>query len=77
MRYNHETKKIKFFRYKNNEKYKPTKWLYIYRYKKLLRELRNVGKEQINKRIQLLKEGAYVPNDLLNSFLKAHGSCSN
>jgi hypothetical protein len=36
-----------------------------------------MGRDQIESRLKLLKEGSYVPNDLLTITLKSYGNFSN
>lgn len=52
----------------------PLEWGYIWRYRSTVRKLREVGREVIVKRIQSLKNGDHVPEDLLSHLLKTHGN---
>ena len=42
-------------------------------YAKVVGNLRQLGREQIESRLKLIQEGSYVPNDLLTIALKSHG----
>ena len=55
-------------------KYKPWEWNYIYQYKKVLRKLREIGRNEILNRIELLKQGDYMADDILTNLLKTHGN---
>jgi hypothetical protein len=50
-------------------KHNPLNWLYIYRYRRIIRELRKIGRDQINLRIEAIKNNEYVPNDILTTIL--------
>lgn len=52
--------------------YKPWEWNYIYQYKKVLRKLREIGRNEILNRIELLKQGDYMADDILTNLLKTH-----
>jgi hypothetical protein len=41
--------------------------------KKIVSDLRNLAKNQIETRLKLLQDGSYVPNDILAITLKSHG----
>ena len=41
--------------------------------KKIVSDLRNLAKNQIEHRLKLLQDGSYVPNDILAITLKTHG----
>ena len=41
--------------------------------KKIVSDLRNLAKNQIETRLKLLQDGSYVPNDILAITLKTHG----
>lgn len=45
--------------------------------RKIIKELRKMGHEQIMNRIKLLKEGCYVATDLLSIALKESGKYKN
>lgn len=54
-------------------KYKPYEWKFIHNYKKLIRELRRMCKGQILNQLVYIKEGAYLPNHILNNLYNSHG----
>jgi hypothetical protein len=58
-------------------KYKPHKWPSIWRYRQVIRYLRRVGREQIVARINAIKNGDYLPNDILTSILKSHSNLNS
>lgn len=49
----------------------PHEIIYKMNYKKIITELRNLGKEQIEKRLKLIQEGLSAPSDLLSIVLKS------
>lgn len=49
----------------------PNEILYKYKYKKIIKELREIGREQILSRIKLIQVDEYVPSDLLSITLKS------
>nr|QEV83801.1 cytochrome P450 [Brachionus rotundiformis] len=51
-------------------KYNPFEWNYIQRYKKLLNDLRNLGRAQIHSRIKALEDDNYVKDDLITLMVK-------
>ena len=53
--------------------YFPTELIYKYKLKKIIEELRNLGRDQILSRIKLIQDGQYVPSDLLSITLKTTG----
>jgi len=53
-------------------KFKPHKWPLIWKYRKVVRYLRKVGREQIVARINAIKNGEYLPNDILTTILNSH-----
>ena len=53
-------------------KWKPHKWPQIMRYRKVVRYLRQVGREQILNRLNAIKNGDYLPNDILTTILNTH-----
>jgi len=62
----------KIFSYKKF-KYKPTEWNFIRKYKRLLKKLRKIAREQIEQRLLMIKEDSYIPKDILSNLLKSHG----
>jgi hypothetical protein len=42
-------------------------------YIKVIKNLRQIGRQQIESRLKLLQEGSYVPQDLLTITLKSYG----
>lgn len=47
---------------------------YKSKYVKVVENLREIGRNQIESRLKLLQEGSYVPNDLLTITLKSYGN---
>lgn len=52
--------------------YNPLEWGYIYRYKQNLNKLREIGRNEILKRLKLLENNDYVIDDILTYLLKSH-----
>jgi len=42
-------------------------------YAKIIEFFRQLGRNQIESRLKLIKEGSYIPNDLLTITLKSYG----
>ena len=55
-------------------KLKPHKWPLIWQYRQVIRYLRQVGREQIVARINAIKNGDYLPNDILTTILNTHSN---
>ena len=55
-------------------KLKPRGWIFVQKYKKILKNLRDIGREQIQNRIKAVAEGQYIQNDLLANIFKSHGN---
>jgi hypothetical protein len=51
-------------------KFKPHRWSEMREMKKSIRKLRNLGREQILKRLKMIEENQELPNDMLTMFLK-------
>lgn len=48
--------------------------MYIHRYKKTLRKLREIGRNEILSRLELIKNDEdYMTDDMLTKLLKSHG----
>ena len=54
-------------------KYKLNKRGKIAKYRKLVRTLRDVGRQQILNRIEAIKNGEVLPDDILTAILKNYG----
>jgi hypothetical protein len=54
-------------------KYKPNKWSFLNKHRQAIKFLRDTGREQILKRIEMIKENQELPNDILTTILKSHG----
>lgn len=54
---------------------KPHKWPFIWEYRKVVRYLRRVGREQITARINAIKNNENLPNDILTTILNSHSIC--
>ena len=55
-------------------KYKPHKMGFIKKHKTEVRYLRETGRTQILKRLEMIKNNEELPNDILTSILKSHGN---
>ena len=55
-------------------KYKPHKMGFIKKHKTAVRYLRETGRTQILKRLEMIKNNEELPNDILTSILKSHGN---
>ena len=56
-------------------RFSPSNIKFKYFCKPLIRKLRQMGQDQIMDRIKLLKDGSYVPTDLLSITLKESRIC--
>ena len=43
-------------------------------YAKIVANLRQLGRNQIESRLKLIQEGSYIPNDILTITLKSYGN---
>ena len=53
-------------------KFKPYKWPFLYKHRQAVRFLRKTGKEQILKRLEMIKNNDELPNDILTTILMCH-----
>lgn len=51
----------------------PSELIYSYKYKKIVKKLRALGKDQLINRLKTINDGLYTPSDLLNAILKTSG----
>jgi cholesterol 24(S)-hydroxylase len=54
-------------------KFKPNKWNHIRKHRESIRYLRETGRQQLQKRLEMIKNGEELPNDILTNILKSHG----
>ena len=54
-------------------KFKPNKWNQIRKHRQSIRYLRETGREQLEKRLEMIKNNQELPNDILTAILKSHG----
>jgi hypothetical protein len=54
-------------------KFKPHKWGFLIKYSQSVRYLRDTGREQLVKRLEMIKNNQELPNDILTTILKSHG----
>ena len=52
--------------------YKPHKWLFLSKHRKAIRFLRETGRQQLLKRLEIMKENKDFPNDILTTILMSH-----
>jgi len=52
--------------------YKPSKWSFIRESKKVFRYLRDIGRKALIARLNAMKNGDYLPNDILQTILEAN-----
>lgn len=53
-------------------KYKPNKWSFLNKHRQAIKFLRDTGREQILRRIEMFKKNQELPNDILTTILKSH-----
>jgi cholesterol 24(S)-hydroxylase len=53
-------------------KFKPNKWSFIRESKKVFRYLRDIGRKALISRLNAMKNGEYLPNDILQTILEAN-----
>jgi len=53
-------------------KYKPHKWIFLSKHRKAIRFLRDTGRLQLFKRLEMMKLNEELPNDILTTILKNH-----
>ena len=56
-------------------KYKPHKWNFLKKHKNAINYLRDTGRNQLLKRLEMIKNNEELPNDILTTILKSHGTC--
>jgi hypothetical protein len=54
-------------------KLKPYKWNFLRKHKKAINYLRDTGRNQLLKRLEMIKNNEDLPNDILTTILKSHG----
>lgn len=53
-------------------KLKPHMWPFILNHRKAIRNVRKLGREQIEKRLEMIKNDEQLPNDILTTILFTH-----
>lgn len=51
----------------------PSEIIYSYKYKKIAKKMRALGRDQLISRLKTINDGLYTPSDLLNAILKTSG----
>lgn len=64
---------IKYFFIDPFIKYKPHKWHFLMKHKQAVSYLRKTGRDQLIKRLDMIKNNQELPNDILTTILKSHG----
>jgi cholesterol 24(S)-hydroxylase len=58
-------------------KLKPHKWSFIHKHRHAIRYLRAAGRKQILTRLDMIRNGQELPNDILSIILVKHGKQNN
>ena len=53
-------------------KYKPHKWMFLRKHRKSIRFLRDTGRQELLKRLEMIRKNQELPNDILTNILKNH-----
>lgn len=54
-------------------KYKPNKWNFLNKHKQSVKFLRDTGRREILKRLEMIKNHEELPKDILTTILDSHG----
>lgn len=62
---------LKYFFQDRLIKFKPHRWPFIMNWRRIVRELRKIGRDQIEARLKMIKNNQELPNDILTIIIES------